>query len=156
MRNSREEFCFSLRQIFLGHALGRKLNPKAVKLPWRKVVTGAGNARGRGNALFQAALGQDMISSRKQFPGSSLTKLLLSGFQQTALGFLATACRNRSTATLQQLHVCRIVGKLDITPSFHFLLCARERLVYKDLVSLKIYLKSLLFLFLINLLGFGL
>lgn len=99
---------------------------------------------------------QCMISSRKQFPGSSLTKLLLSGFQQTALGFLATACRNRSTATLQQLHVCRIVGKLDITPSFHFLLCARERLVYKDLVSLKIYLKSLLFLFLRNLLGFGL
>lgn len=87
-----------------------------------------------------------------QFPNIIVTLRI----SATALGFLATACRNRSTATLQQLHVCRIVGKLGITPSFHFLLCARERLVYKDLVSLKIYLKSLLFLFLINLLGFGL
>lgn len=97
-----------------------------------------------------------MISSRKQFPGSSLTKLFPSGFQQTSLGFLATACRNRSTATLQQLHVCRIVGKLGTVLGFHFLLCARERIVYKGLVSLKNYLKSLLFLFLIKLLGFGL
>lgn len=99
---------------------------------------------------------QWMISGRKQLPDSSLIKLFLSGFHQTSLGFFATACRNRSTATLQRLHVCRIVGKLAIALSFHFSLCARKRLVYKGLVSLKIYLKSLLFLFLVKLLGFGL
>lgn len=60
-------------------------------------------------------------------------------------------CNTSAAACLQD---CRKAGDNPELPCFA--LCNGERLLYKDLVSLNIYLKSLLFLFLIKLLGFGL